>query len=352
MDREMKLSIIIVCYDDLAVIKECLRSIYVETKAIDFEVIISDNGSTDGSVEFICKKYPQVRIIKNRANLGFSKANNIGIRAAQGEYILILNPDTIIHNRALENLVKYADQHPEGGAFGCRVLNPDGSLDRDAAIPIPTVWRTLLGALGLRWLGHLSDLFISDIYIGWDGRTERTIGRQIGCCVMFPAELLKKLGGFDEQFFYHKEETDLCYRVFKSGYSVMFYPGAEITHLGGQTVSRFPSIPYRLESYRSSYRFFFKHYGVKSTIRLHKVILLQLRIRHIIFTFVSLFKSSKASKSRLENNRVMIEWNKQLDPIRLVENGEEPDVGYKPLSHTNKIFSEPIDSTTRNANVD
>ena len=124
----MKLSIVIICWNDLKVISNCLKSLFEETKSITFEVIVSDNGSSDGSLEYIRKNFPSVRIVENGANLGFAKGNNAGIHVAQGEYVLILNPDTIILDHALEKLVAYAEKHPEAGALGCRVLNLDGSF--------------------------------------------------------------------------------------------------------------------------------------------------------------------------------------------------------------------------------
>src|ERR1700730_14194272 len=105
----MKLSIVILCWNDLKVIAECLASIYSGTHTTDFEVLVSDNGSTDGSLEFIRKEYPQVRLIENGRNLRFAKGNNVAIRASQGEYVLILNPDTIIHDSTLDKLTVFAD---------------------------------------------------------------------------------------------------------------------------------------------------------------------------------------------------------------------------------------------------
>src|SRR5712691_2642539 len=202
----MKLSIVIVCWNDLKVIRDCLHSIYAGTHFIEYEVIVSDNGSTDGSVEFIRQSYPQVVIIENHANLGFSKGNNVGIRASRGEYVLILNPDTITHDGALDKWIQFADRHPEAGGFGCRVLNPDGSYQGPAR-PFPTIWGDLIAALYLRPLAYVSDRFISDTYTGWQGNTERLIDWQCGCCVMFRSHRIRGLGGFDEQFFYHYEEV-------------------------------------------------------------------------------------------------------------------------------------------------
>ena len=166
----MKLSIVIICWNDHKVIIDCLSSIYGHTKSADCEVIISDNGSTDVSLPLIRDKFPQTRIIENNANLGFAKGNNVGIRAATGEYILILNPDTIIHGDSLARWIGFADKHPECGAFGCRVLNQDGSYQNPAR-PFPSVWRYLIAALYLWPLGYLSSAFLADRYVGWKGQT-------------------------------------------------------------------------------------------------------------------------------------------------------------------------------------
>jgi GT2 family glycosyltransferase len=123
---------------------------------------------------------------------------------AQGEYVLVLNPDTVICDRAIEKMVAYADSHPQAGAFGCRVLNADGS-DQSSARPIPTIWSYLIAALYLRWLGQLSNLCTADTYVDWAGTTtEREIGFQAGCFILVRGELVKRLDGFDERRGYHR----------------------------------------------------------------------------------------------------------------------------------------------------
>jgi GT2 family glycosyltransferase len=336
----MKLSIVIICWNDLKVIENCLKAIFAETKKIDFEVIVSDNGSSDGSVDYIREHFPRVRVLENGANLGFAKGNNAGIRVAQGEYILILNPDTIILDRALEKLVEFADQYAEAGAFGCRVLNPDGSFQNPAR-PIPTVLGYLIAALYLRWLGNLSRTFTSDLYQRWDGQTQRTIGFQSGCCVMFRGELLKRLHGFDDRFFYHFEETDLCYRVWQSGFPILFFPGAEITHLGGQSVGRFP-IRFALETYRGCYRFFYKHYGWKGVMGVRWVNLLGLTLRYCGYKLFSIFQSSEALRNRLKMYEVAISWNFRLHPCEFIKNGTEPDLGYEPLAPPPRMIEDAV----------
>jgi GT2 family glycosyltransferase len=336
----MKLSVIVICWNNLKVIVPCLESIFKQTSKLEFEVIVTDNNSTDGSPEYIRKHFPSVQIVENGANLGFSKANNAGIRIAKGEYILILNPDTVILDRALEKLVEFADEHPEAGAFGCRVLNPDGSFQNPAR-PIPSVFGYLIAALYLRWLGRISDVFASDIYPGWDGRSERLIGFQSGCCALFRSELLRRLGGFDARFFYHCEESDLCRRVWQSGYCILFTPGAEIMHLGWQSLERFP-IRFLLETYRSGYRFFYKHYGRQGAIRIRWVYLLNNFFRYCGYGLLKIFKNTEALENRLERYRTALWWHYHLDPIRFIETGAEPDSGHAPLAAAPRMLEREV----------
>jgi len=324
----VKLSIVILCWNDLKVITNCLRSIYSGTHSTEFEIIVSDNGSTDGSIEFLRENFPQIRVIENGANLRFSKGNNVGIRASHGEYVLILNPDTIIHEGSLDRWMEFADRHPEAGGFGCRVLNADGSY-QGCARPFPSVWREWVAALYLRPLGHLSDVFISDKYVRWKGDTERQIDWQAGCCLLVRTELLRRLGGFDEQFYYYYEDLDLCHRIRDAGYLIIYTPEVTITHLGGQsTTKRFP-IAFELDKYRNRYRYFYKYFGRKGVCRCRHATLAWLWIRKVGYGLVQLAKPSEELKMRVELYRAAVEWNKGVDPVQLVENGKEPQVDLK-----------------------
>jgi len=317
----MKLSIVIICWNDLKVIADCLKSIYAETQTADFEVIVSDNGSTDGSVEFIHKNYPSVRVLENGANLGFAKGNNVGIRESRGEYVLILNPDTIMHDGTLDKLVSFADRHPEAGAFGCRTLNPDGSYQMSMR-PFPSIRRYWMSALYLRPLRRVSTFFLGEEYPWWDSDLERSVDWLSGHCVMFRGDLLAQLKGFDEQFFYHFEEVDLCRRVWDAGFSILFTSEAIITHIGGQSVGRFP-IRFELEKLRNCYRYFYKHFGASGCRRCRLAILAKLRLRQIGYGLLNIFKPSDSLRKRLDMYRVVIAWNEELQPIRFVETGEE-----------------------------
>lgn len=319
----MKLSIVILCWNDLKVISDCIESIIAGTHSTEYEILVSDNGSSDGSPEYIRKTFPQCRVIENGKNLRFARGNNVGIEASRGEYVLILNPDTVIHDSSFDGLVQFADEHPEAGAFGCRVLNPDGSYQISAR-PFPTIRGEWIAATFLRPLAYLSDYFVSDQYTGWKGDTEREVGWQSGCCVMFRGVLLKQLGGFDEQFFYYYEEVDLCKRVQLAGHPILFTPRATITHLGGQSTRRF-KLAFELDKYITRYRYFYKYHGREGAKSCRRVTLASLRIRLLGYSLLQLLRPSEYRRDRLALIRATIEWNKRIDPVRLVEHGEEPD---------------------------
>jgi len=328
----VKLSIVILCWNDLKVIGPCLTSIYASTHSTEFEVIVSDNGSTDGSIEYIHKEFPQVKLIENGVNLRFAKGNNVGFRASQGQYVLILNPDTIIHDGTLDKMVQYADRHPEGGAFGCRVLNADGSYQ--ACIrPMHTLRSEWCAALFLGVLAHISDWFQPGIYVDWNGETERSVGWLAGCFILVRSDLLKRLGGFDEQFFYYYEDTDLCRRIWESGFPILYTPECTIIHLKGQsTITRFNPATFALDGQVTRYLYFYKYYGAKGARNCRLSFLVGLFLRRLGYGLMQLVRPSESRKSRLELLSTLFKWNYRVDPIRLVEKGEEPDLEIKPVA--------------------
>jgi GT2 family glycosyltransferase len=318
----MKLSIVILCWNDRDVIANCLRSIYSGTQTSDFEVIVSDNGSTDGSPEYIRACFPRVRVIENGANLRFAKGNNVGIRAAVGDYIWVLNPDTLIPNGTLDKMIEFADAHPEAGAFGCTVLNSDGTY-QESARPFPSLFGDCLAALYLRPLAHLSPWFISDTYTSWHGNSERKVDWLSGCSILLRGDLIKSLGGFDSQFFYYYEDVDLCRRVWNAGYPVLFTPRATITHLGGQSTRRSP-LTFQCDSQITRYRYFYKHFGRRAARQSRWVAILSFLLRWAGYRVVQALRPSAVRKQQLETLSMLIAWHLEVDPVELVENGKEP----------------------------
>jgi GT2 family glycosyltransferase len=324
----MRLSIVVLSWNDRKVIGECLRSIFAETHLDSYEVLVSDNGSTDGSLELIKGEFPQVRVLENGRNLRFAKANNVGIRACNGDYILILNPDTIIHDRCLDKVVALADQRHEAGAFGCRVLNADGSYQLSAQ-PFSTVPRELIVAFHLQFLGYLSDIFLGDSYKGWKGETEKPVDWISGCFMLIRGDLLRSLGGFDEQFFYYYEDMDLSRRIWESGHSIIYTPVGTITHLKGHSTSqRLPPVTFAIDSQITRFLYYYKYYGRRGVRRARLVALIALTVRRLGYGLLQLIKPAEPRRRRLELLGALFQWNNRVDPVRLVENGEEPELDF------------------------
>ena len=322
----MKLSVVIICWNDRKFILDCITSVYAQTTKIEYEIIVTDNASTDGSVTAVRERFPLVRIVENLENGGFGKGNNAGIRVAKGEYVLILNPDTIIGERALEKLVAYADRYPEAGALGCRVLNLDGSVQLSAH-PLPTLWNLLVKSLALRWPGRLWTGFPSDAYLDWNGQTARSVGFQGGCCILARGQLLRELGGFDERFFHQFEDADLCRRIWDSGHPVIFFPGAEITHIGGQNRGTY-STKVNLETERSKYKYFYKYYGLKGAVLTRYFSILGLGLRYLACRLAGGSRGDKTAQEQAEKLGTVLRWHRRLNPVGFAQNGTEPDEGH------------------------
>ena len=325
----MKLSIVVLCWNDWKVISGCLESIYVEPHPFDFEVIVADNGSTDDTVERIRKTFPQVRIVENGMNLRFAKGNNTGIQASLGDYVLILNPDTILHPGSLDRWMEFVDRHPEAGGFGCRVLNADGSY-QGAARPFPSNRGDWIAALYLRPLAYLSDYCTSDIYVRWKGDSERTIDWQSGCCLLVRGELLRRLGGFDGQFSYYYEDMDLCHQIWDSGHPIIYTPDVTITHLGGQSTTwRYP-VAFELDKYRNRYRYYYKYFGDEGRTSLPAQLPgMDLGSPRGLQPGPACEAVRRSSSAGSNLYKLAARWNRLVDPVRLVEDGEEPVTNFQ-----------------------
>lgn len=260
----MDLSVVIVNYNVALLLDECLQSVKDQTSC-SHEIIVVDNNSSDESVDMLREKHPDIKVIKNQTNVGFAKANNQAFREAKGRYIFMLNPDTIVLNSAVDRLVGFMDNFHEAGACGPKVLNPDWSLQRNCH-HFPTVSMRLVEHLQLAKKYPSSKLFGKEFMTYWNYDEIRPVNWITGCALLLRSSILKDLGMLDEQYFMYSEETDICYRMNKAGYRVMFYPEAEIIHYWGRSVVSLDNeeiysdsaIKYLLES---KYYFFKKNYG-------------------------------------------------------------------------------------------
>ena len=254
----LDLSISIVNWNTKDILRNCLMSIYKSTHKISYEIFVVDNASSDGSPEMVEKRFPQVKLIRNKENLGFARANNQAIKLSNGRYILLLNSDTIVLDGALDKMVEFMNDRPDAGAAGCRLLNPDGSLQksiRNFPSLINAYWTNSL----LRRLfpkAQITELVTSPkLYL-----TIREVDSVMGAFLILRSTVVELAGSLDEEFFMYREEIDLCYRIRKTGWKVYFCPLAEIIHLGGASSERVKSESI-IRMARSNYRFYKKHYG-------------------------------------------------------------------------------------------
>jgi GT2 family glycosyltransferase len=218
-------------------ILECLESIERGAGNVRYEVIVVDNNSNDGSADSIAVRFPTVSLIRQSVNRGFAAACNLAARDAQGEYLLLLNPDTLVRNNAIENLLTFARRSPGAGIWGGRTEFSDGTLNPMSCWRRLTLWNLFCSSLALDTRYRQSALFNAYGYGGWSRDTERTVDVVSGCFLLVSKELWDRLGGFDPEFFMYGEDADLCLRAARLGYRPAVTPEATIVHHGSGTES-------------------------------------------------------------------------------------------------------------------
>lgn len=230
----MDVSIIIVAWNVREPLYNCLKSVNNETKGIDFEVIYIDNASKDGSVEMVIEEFPEVKVIQNEKNEGFIKANNQGIEISKGRYVLLLNSDTIILDNAIVKTIKFADTHPEAAVVGCKVLNPDRTLQNNCFM-YPSILNMFLSATYLYKIFPKSKFFGRERMTWWDFNDVREVETVCGCFSLVRKKAIRQVGLMDDMYFVYGDDPDWCYRFKQAGWKIMFTPEPKIIHYGGQT---------------------------------------------------------------------------------------------------------------------
>jgi GT2 family glycosyltransferase len=226
-------SILIVSYNTRELNLACLRSVVRETRDLDYEIIVVDNASVDGSADAIAHEFSAVQLVRSRENLGFAGGVNRAATLAQGEFLLLLNPDTEVLDGAIQRLVALARENPEAGIYGGRTVFADGSLNPSCCWRRITAWGLLSRALGLSMLLENSAWLNPEGYGGWRRDTPREVDIVQGSFLLLRAATWQELGGFSKEFFMYGEEADLCLRARARGYRPRFFPSASIVHHGG-----------------------------------------------------------------------------------------------------------------------
>ncbi|HTY13715.1 MAG TPA: glycosyltransferase family 2 protein [Candidatus Omnitrophota bacterium] len=266
------LSIIIVNYNNRAILEACLSSIYSSTHKTSFEIILSDNGSKDGSQEMIRSKFQKVKLIENGENLGFIKATNIGLRSFAGRYAMLLNDDTVVHDGAFDRMVEFMDKTRDAGACSPMLLNTDGTVQHQG------------GLFGKKF---------------WKSEVPVKIGFAIGACLLVRREVVEKVGLLDEKLFFYNDDIDWCLRIRKAGYSIYFLPDARVTHYGGYSSKRVFNRRLFVEGFRGGLYFCRKHYGVISYLLYRLSLFIGMLVFIPLFCLSFPFKREKFSERLL-----------------------------------------------------
>lgn len=232
-DAPVDVSIIVVSYNTRDLTVAALRSVIDETRSTAYEIIVVDNASSDGSATAIAEAFPQVRLMALDENIGFAAANNRASATARGKYLLLLNPDTVVLDRAIDRLVSFARCEPKAQIWGGRTVFADGSLNASCCWGRMTLWSLFCRATGLTGVFPRLSLFNSEAYGAWRRDSVRAVDIVSGCFLLIRADLWKDLGGFSPIFFMYGEEADLCLRARAAGAYPILTPEATIVHLGG-----------------------------------------------------------------------------------------------------------------------
>ena len=255
----MKLSVIIVSYNVRCYLDQCLCSVNRAAEGIESETFVVDNNSSDGSAGMVGKKFPYVNLITNNINLGFSKANNQALSYAKGEYILFLNPDTVVEKKTFQECIKFMDSSPNAGAVGVKMTDGKGRFLPESKRSLPTPLVAFFKISGLTALFPRSKTF-GRYYLGhMDNDQTHEIEVLTGAFLFARKEALDKAGWFDEDFFMYGEDIDLSYRILKNKYTIYYHPGTEIIHYKGASTSK-SSINYVLVFYRAMIIYAKKHF--------------------------------------------------------------------------------------------
>lgn len=302
------ISIIIVSWNAKQYLVDCLKSIAQNQNGFLQEIIVVDNASTDGSAEILEKEYPDVKLIRNHENLGFAKANNIGIKASDGKYLALVNSDIIVLGDCIGKMIQFMERNPSVGMAGPRILNPDGSLQVSCR-HFPSVWNNVCQVFGLNYVFPKSAFFSEPKMKYWPHDVERKVDVLSGCFWMIRREALGQVGLLDENFFFYGEDIDWCRRFNNAGWDIMFYPNAEAIHFGGASSSNAP-IRFYLELQKADLQYWKKHHGRIGKITYAMIILMRhlLRLLFDLFKYIVFSGTRQSTLFKMKRSVACIRW--------------------------------------------
>jgi len=310
VDR-IDVSIVVVNWNTVSHLRNCLESIFSEMQSLSFEVIVVDNGSEDDSVNMVGGEFAQVKLIENRDNNGYAAGCNQGIEAAAGRYVLLLNSDIVICDNAIEKAVAYADRNSDASIVGCQVRE-DSDKVRMTSFRFPSLFFVVCRVAHLDRLLPQNRIFGGERMLWWDRTTEREVDVISGMFMLVRREAIRDVGVMDEDYFLYYEETDWCYRFAKRGWKLLFWPGTYVLHVhaGGQSVKRGgPHWKYAVQFCKSQLLFFRKHRGVLCYAVVRALICMDAVARMVVFGAGSMLRSLRPGKRGPTWSQAAVYWH-------------------------------------------
>lgn len=298
-----EITIIIVSYNVEDLLKQCIQSIYQTTKPELFDIIVVDNNSGDASVAMIMKTFSNVRLIQSDENLGFSGANNMALKQVSAEFILFLNPDTIIKNSAIKEMLMFLKVNQNVGGVGPKIVNPNGSLQKSCK-KLPGFVDSLVYISGIRRAFQKTKKFRAWLLPNFNYQKTQKVERISGACFMVRKEIFTDNEFFDERYFLYTEDTDLCMRMKINHWDIYYLSTAQIVHYGGQSSDHNGSWQESREMFKSRLKYRRKYYGVIYNIafNLSAVIIMALKLAYLWFS------SRQQNAKKIEMYLHLISW--------------------------------------------
>jgi GT2 family glycosyltransferase len=325
-NQPLQLSVIIVNYNVKHFLEQCLQSVLLAGKNIAIEIFVVDNSSTDGSAAHLPPLFPQVNFMWLDKNVGFAKANNIGVAQAKGEYILFLNPDTIIAEESLEAILSFIKTNENIGAVGVKMIDGSGQFLKESKRAFPSPSTSLFKIMGLAKLFPRSKTF-AKYHLGHLSNNENhEVDVLAGAFMLIPKKVIDKVGSFDEAFFMYGEDVDLSYRIQKAGYKNYYFAQTTIIHFKGESTKK-GSLNYVRLFYKAMNLFVHKHYKGSSASIFVFLINAGINLRAALSVFSNLFKTTKPNSLKQQNNIIVSDELQYGKAIKILEANNEAALG-------------------------
>jgi len=301
-------SIIIVNWNTCNILRDCLFSVQQQTTA-HHEIIVVDNASSDGSVAMVRAEFSNVVLIENKSNRGFAAANNQGLEISKGQNVLLLNPDTIVLDGAIDTMLIWLSKHPDVGCVGCQVLEAPETIQR-TSFADPTPLNQAIVELGLMRLAGWIPFFCRPWYTRWDRRSQRDVDVVSGMFMLVPRRVLDKVGRMDEAFFIYAEEADWCRRIRNAGWRCVFAPEAQIVHLdgGSKSTAQIRSRMY-VQMQKSNLIYAHKHSGWLGYMTVKALFIGAAILRLMVFGALQTIRPSEDSRARVRLSFVALQYH-------------------------------------------